>query len=88
MHSTTRISIYSVVFEIEAKQVLVILFSSSTFPENSREQVKLPLLRANFMLVAQMENDTKFKVRNSLSNATLSNAVLESTLIPFSFKNI
>ena len=47
MHSTTRISIYSVVFEIEAKQVLVILFSSSTFPENSREQVKLPLLRAN-----------------------------------------
>ena len=48
MHSTTRISIYSVVFEIEAKQVLVILFSStSTFPENSREQVKLPMLRAN-----------------------------------------
>ena len=47
MHSTTRISIYSVVFEIEAKQVLVILFTSSTFSENSREQVKLPLLRAN-----------------------------------------
>ena len=48
MHLTTRISIYSVVFEIEVKQVLVILFSSSTFLENSREQVKLPLLRANF----------------------------------------
>ena len=85
MHSTTRISIYSVVFEIEAKQVLVILFSSSTFLENSREQVKLPLLRANSYVGG---TNGKFKVRNSLNNSTLSNAVLESTLIPFIFKNI
>ena len=35
-----------------------------------------------------ISKDVLYIYSNSLSNATLSNAVLESTLIPFSFKNI
>ena len=40
------------------------------------------------LLFILINNRQKIDYSNSLSNATLSNAILESTLIPFSLKNI
>ena len=83
MHSTTRISIYSVVFEIEAKQVCtcnsifeyIVLIWKTVANKSNCHCCDCELI---LILVAQMENDTKIKVRNYLSNATLS--IIWSTL--------